>query len=568
MKELNKNTNSLKLTGAESIAKMLSGYGVTHVFYVEGILRRSLVEMEKIGIKRILTHSEMAAAYMADGYARASGRPAVALAQSVGAANLAAGLQDAYLGRSPVLAITGRKPALSQYRNAYQEILHNKMFEPVTKFQARVDILEQMPLLLTQAFREAVTGSPRPVHLDIAGYGGELIELAETDKTFVVEDQFSRYPSFRPIPDNQEMKSAATLLSEIERAVIVAGNGARISGASAEIIKLAEMLQIPVATSLSAKGIISDEHPLSVGVVGSYSRWCANKVVTEADLVFFVGSGTGDQVTNDWKVPPYSTRVIQLDIEAPELGRNYTNQVSLLGDAKRTVAGLIELVEPRYEKTPWTEQCIAIVEMWCEENESKRISDAVPIIPERLCKEIGDVIPENAVIVVCTGYSGVWSASMLNLKGPPQIFLRAAGSLGWAFPAALGAKCAVGERKVICFTGDGGFLYHLSELETAARWGINVVVVVNNNHCLAQCIRGIDRAYDKDIGKKEDMYVFRELNFAEIAKNMGCEGIRVENPSEIKPVLQKSISLDKPVVVDVVTERDHAAQWPPPDFSR
>jgi acetolactate synthase-1/2/3 large subunit len=157
---------------------------------------------------------------------------------------------------------------------------------------------------------------------------------------------------------------------------------------------------------------------------------------------------------------------------------------------------------------------------------------------------------------------------MLDINKQTQTFLRAAGSLGWAFPASLGAKCAVGDRPVICFTGDGGFLYHLSELETAARWGINVVVVVNNNHSMAQCIWGINRAYGKEIGKKEDMYVFRALNFADIAKAMGCEGIRVENPNEIKPALEMAMSLAKPVVVDVVTERDHMADWPPPNFTK
>lgn len=166
---------SHRMTGARFIAESLKGYGVTHVFFVEAILRRSLMEMESLGIRRVLTHSEKAAAYMADGYARIARRPGVCMAQSVGAANLASGLQDPFLGRSPVVAITGRQIPMAQYRHAYQEILHGPMFDAVTKYNVNVDTLAQLPHLLRQAFREAMTGTPGPVHLDLLGYQGQAI---------------------------------------------------------------------------------------------------------------------------------------------------------------------------------------------------------------------------------------------------------------------------------------------------------------------------------------------------------------------------------------------------------
>ncbi len=558
--------HSSSMTGARCVAETFAGYGVTHIFYVEAILRRSLVEMEKVGIKRVLTHSEKAAAYMADGYARASRRPGVCMAQSVGAANLAAGLQDPYLGFSPIIAITGRKPPQYQYRHAYQEVLHNPMFKPVTKFQARVETVEQLPLLLRQAFREATSGAPGPVHLDLAGYEGELIEMAEADLAVRVEKRYAQYPSARPEPEPDCLRKAARLLTEALQPVIVAGGGARASAAGPEIVDLAEALSIPVATSLAGKGIIPENHPLSVGVVGSYSRWCANQVVTEADLVIFIGSGTGDQVTNSWKVPPSGTRVIQIDINPSELGRSYPNIIGLMGDAKATCARLLEFTRSREKANEWTRRARKIVQKWREKNEPFWQSQAVPIIPEILCKEISNILPSDGVLVVDTGFSGIWAATMIEILHPGQSFLRAAGSLGWAFPASLGAKCAAPDRSVVCFTGDGGFLYHIGELETAARLGINTVVVVNNNHCLAQCIRGINRAYAEDAGKKEDMYVFRELDFAVIARQMGCEGIRVEQPEAIRPAIEQALQAGQPVVVDVVTERDHMAPWPPPDF--
>lgn len=299
-----------RMTGARFIAETLEGYGVTHVFYVEAILRRSLIEMETRGIERVLVHSEKAAAYMADGYARGCGRPGVSMAQSVGAANLAAGLQDAFLARSPVIAITGRKPPLLQHRNAYQEVPHAPLFDAVTKYDVNVVELAQLPPYLRQAFREATTASPGPVHLDVLGHRGDDIELAEGSLEVVVENIFAKYPSIRSEPTEDDVQLAARALDEAERPVIVAGRGAKISSAQPEIVELAERLSVPVATSLGGKGSIVETHPLSVGVVGTYSRWSANRVVADADLVLFVGSRTGDQETSEWTIPRPGTKVI------------------------------------------------------------------------------------------------------------------------------------------------------------------------------------------------------------------------------------------------------------------
>ena len=193
---------SEKKTGARFLAETLKGYGVTHVFFVEAILRKTMVELETLGIHRILTHSEKAAAYMADGYARVTRQPGICMAQSVGAANLASGLQDPYLGSSPVIAITGKKAPLWQNRNSYQEIDHTPLFAPVTKYNVTVDTAEQLPLYVRQAFREATSGRPRPVHLDIAGgYMGAGIESAEGNFDVIVEEKFTHMPAFRPEPE-------------------------------------------------------------------------------------------------------------------------------------------------------------------------------------------------------------------------------------------------------------------------------------------------------------------------------------------------------------------------------
>src|SRR5918999_4410954 len=198
-----------KMTGARLFAQLLQAYGVTHLFFMDAVLRRALAEMEDTNIARVLGHSEKGVAYMADGFARVSGKPGVCLAQSVGAANLASGMQDPYLGHSPVVAFTGRHVAPFQYRNSYQEVDHAPLYAAVTKFHASVDTLEQIPHLMRQAFREATTGTPRPVHLDMAGFTGDAVTPLEGSFDVAVDEAHTRFPAFRPHPDPEAVQQAA-----------------------------------------------------------------------------------------------------------------------------------------------------------------------------------------------------------------------------------------------------------------------------------------------------------------------------------------------------------------------
>jgi acetolactate synthase-1/2/3 large subunit len=550
------------ITGARFIAETLQGYGVTHVFYVDAILRKTMVDLEDLGIRRVITHSEKAAAYMADGYARVSHKPGVCMAQSVGAANLAAGLQDAYLGGSPVVALTGKKPPLFQHRHAYQEIEHSPLFAAVTKYNVDVVTAAQLPFFLRQAFREATTGAPGPVHLDLLGHSGRPLEATESDFPVIVEGAFTRYPAYRPQPEPATIQQAAQTIAAAKRPIIVAGGGVRVSAAAVEVVALAEKLSIPVATSVNGKGTILDTHPLSVGVVGTYSVRCANQAVSEADLVIFIGSNTGDQVTNNWTIPALDTPVVQIDINPVESGRSYRGAVGVVGDAKTAVAQLTAALEPRPANDAWLKRVQSLVTTWREEIEPLRQSDAVPIRPERLCQELSAVLPDDAVLVADTGYSAIWTATMVHLSHPGQSFLRAAGSLGWAFPAALGVKCAVPERPVICFTGDGGFWYHLSELETARRHNIKTVTIINNNGGLAQGIPDVHAMYDDRPGDPGELYRFEPVSFARIAQEMGCLGVRVERPHEIRSALEEALSADQPIVIEVMTGLDYRAPSP------
>jgi acetolactate synthase I/II/III large subunit len=554
--------NAKKMLGAECLADMLKGYGVTHVFHVPAVLRRSFVEMERrTDIKRLHVHGEKSAAYMADGYARASGKPGVCMAQVIGALNLAAGLRDAWLAHSPVIAMTGGREPRTKFRKVYQEVDDMPSFEPVTKFNATVDDVARFPDMVRQAFRVAVSGTPGPVHLQFRGNEGQ-VDAEEAEMEPLCEPQFSAVPPFRPGPNQASLLAAVNALQAAERPVIVAGGGVRASHAQDDVVALAEALQIPVATSLNGKDTIAGTHPLSVGVVGSYSRESANRVVNRADLVCFIGSEAGSMTTHFWAVPPIGTPAIQIDINPEALGRNYPLLVAVNGDAKVTLARMLAAADRggASMRKVWIEETQKICVEWQEKYRSLLASDAAPIRPERLCAELTRHVPDDAIVVVDTGHAGMWMGGMYDLTGPRQSYMRSAGHLGWAFPAGLGAKCGCPERPVVTFTGDAGFWYHIGEIETAVRWHINAVTVVNNNGSGNQSKRGFDRVYGgTQTEGGRTLWTFNKMNFARLAEDIGALGIRVENAAAFPAALAQALAANRPAVIDVVTDIDALA---------
>jgi acetolactate synthase I/II/III large subunit len=548
-----------KITGGRYIAELLNAYGVTAIFFVPTVLSKALASMDDMPIRRVLTHGEKAAAYMADGYARISGRPGVCAAQAIGATNLAAGLRDAFLAHSPVIAMTGGRLPHQKYKHNYQEIDDYPVFNQVTKANFQVDVVTRLPDLMRQAFREATTGTPGPVNLLLAGKETD-IERDEADLAVIVEEQYSRVPAYRPLPESSEIDEAMRRISSAKRPVMVVGGGARWSGAGEQVRAFAESQSIPVATALNAIALFPENHPLYIGVPGTYSRPCTNKILSKADLVLFVGSQTGGQVTHFWQIPSVQTPVIQIGIDPADLGRNYPNVVSLQGDAKRILEALNGT---RVDRELWNREVREEVEQWRSEIAPLRNSDALPMRPERILKELGDSLPEDAIVVCDTGHSGMWLAQQLWVDSTHWDCIRAGGSLGWAFPAAIGAKCAAPDRPVVCFTGDGGFWYHLQELETAVRCGIPTVTCVNNNNSLNQETKVFRNAYDgKPSAKQGEMWHFSHVNFAKIAESMGAVGIRVERPSELRTAFSKAFSLNRPTVIDVISDIEALAPLP------
>ena len=546
-----------KQTGAVVLAELLKSLGVTHIFMVPAVLRRTMVEIEKrTNIKRLHVHSEKSAAYMADGYARVSHKPAICMAQIIGALNIAAGLRDAFLAHSPVIALTGGREPKTKFKKVYQEIDDMPAFEPVTKFNATIDDVNRFSDMMEQAFRVATSGSPGPVHLQFRGNEAQ-IDLEEIEEEVTVNEINIQIPPHRPICDDNVLKKALEAIQTASKPIIVAGGGARHSGCSKELLTFAEKLSIPIATSLNGKDLLNSNHPLSCGVVGTYSRESANLSVKEADLVIFIGSETGSMTTHFWAVPTTKVRVIQIDIEPENLGRNYNLEVAIHGDAKVILERMTTLADLKNfpERTEWLSRITKLRSDWYYKYQPLMESDAKPIRPERLCREISNAAPKNAVFVVDTGHAGMWMGGMFDLTHSEQTYIRSAGHLGWAFPASLGAKCALPNKPVICFTGDAGFWYHIAEIEVAVRWNINTIVIVNNNSGGNQSKRGFDRAYGGEQTEEgRQLWTFNNINFAAIAENIGAVGIRVENAKEIKPAIEKAIELNNPVIIDVVTD--------------
>jgi len=553
-------------TGAAVLADMLEGYGVTHFFMVPAVLRRTMMELERrTSITRIHAHGEKAAAYMADGYARATGRPGICGAQVVGALNLAAGLRDAWLAHSPVIAFTGGRDPETKYKQVYQEVDDVPGFERVTKMNATVDRVDRIPDMVSQAFRVATTGCPGPVHLQFQGNEAQL-DAGEAEMSAEVDQRFSAVPAFRPRADAASLASCLDLFEHSERPVIVAGGGVRLSSAGAELVQLAEALSVPVVTSLNGRDSISGNHPLACGVIGAYARASANEVVRRADFVCFVGTSAGSLTTHSWTVPLPGVAAAQIDIDGAQLGRNYPLRLAVNADAKSVLGDMVALASRRVapSRPAWLAEVQAINAQWRDRESEVMSSDATPMRPERLCADLTSLVPSDGIVVVDTGHAGMWMGGYFDLASPRQSYMRSCGHLGWAFPAGLGAKCGAPNRPTVVFTGDAGLWYHVAEIETAVRWGIASVTVVNNNGSGNQSKRGFDRAYGgQPTPRSRELWTYREVNFARLAEGIGALGIRVESPQALPGAIEQALASGRPAVVDVVTDIEALAPLMP-----
>jgi len=543
----------VQMKGAAAIAKTMAAHGVEHFFHVSGGMISLFVEMEDAGIDLVLARSEKAAAYMADGYSRISYKPGVCYGQAgPGAINLAAGISEAYWTCTPVIALTGSTSLSDLYKFQYQELDEMPFFEPTTKWNAQIYQADRAGEITRDALNIATSGNPGPVHINLHyNAANEMGEAPEPRR----EEYARSYPNGRTHPNMDDLKKVADILASANRPLIIAGGGVIISRAWDEVVKLAEYIFIPVATTLSGKGTIPDDHPLSIGVAGRYSSSFANKIVEDTDVVFYIGSRAGGMATDNWTVPGQEATIIQLDIEPESIGRNYYPAARLICDAKTGVQDLLKVLKEMMKKPrkrKYLDTISKLKKEWRSEVASVMDSDAVPIKPHRIIKEIRQILGDQDIVVADTGQMGAWTGVLYPIVAPGRTYIRAAGTLGWSLPAAIGAKFAAGDNKVLDVTGDGGVAYHISELETALRLDKPFVAVVFNNVTLGMLHYGFKWRGGGKALKSSD---FIDVDYGKIAEAFNCYGQRVERPGEIGEAIQNAFDSGKPAVVDVMIDR-------------
>ena len=538
------------------IAATLHAHGVTHVFGMADPVH-VFHALDRARTQPVTVRDEKHGAIMAHGYAKATGRPGVCTATTgPGATNLVTGLFEALKSSVPVVALVQETPRRLVGKHAASEIDQQAALAPVSKWIGRITEAKQAAEMTRAAFRIATSGRPGPaVVLCPADVMGQVAE-AEV----YAEPGCDRFPSFRSRASRESIAAAAALLAEARSPIIVAGGGVILSQAWEPLVELAEMYGIPVATTMTGRGAIADAHPLSVGVLGSSTGGrhgmgrVANRVLGDADLALIVGSRTGQIVTSDWTLPRPGTRVIHLDVDPVETGRNLRTDVALIGDARETLIDLIDhcreqKIHPDVRTTP--AELAALRADFEKAVEPLATSDAVPIQPERLLREISRVVDATTLIAADASYITGWALSHVQSVGQGCTFIspRGTGGLGWGLPAAIGAKLADPARTVLCLTGDGGFGYVMNELETAARYRANVVTVVFNNATLA-----FQKHYEEKLFGNSIECDLLDVDYSEVARALKCGGERVRNPGDIAPALARGLAAGRPYLIDVVID--------------
>jgi acetolactate synthase-1/2/3 large subunit len=439
---------------------------------------------------------------------------------------------------------------LSDYGAASQALDQLRMLEPLVKWQGRVPVASILPDMLRTAVRQATSGRPGPVVLNIPDdvFTADCSGL-DLDTTSHIRD--GSFPSRRTGPDSDSVALASYQLIEAERPVIVAGGGVLHAGATDELLRLAERLDIPVATTWSGKGSLAETHPLALGLLGSMGTACATEIVAAADLVFLIGFKSGQNSTFSWTLPREDQTVIHLDIDPAEIGKVFTTAVGLVGDARTGLQMLLGQVFP-VERQEWLAQVADARAAWQRQLEDERASERAPITPQRVIGELQKLWSIDDLLVCDASFASGWGGAFLQMPraGRNALFPRGIAGLGWGLPAAIGARFGRPDGTVVCLAGDGGFAYSVAELSTLAKYGLKVVSVVLNNSALSWIKWGQKIAW----GGRFQSSDFPEVDFATVARGFGCHGVRVTRPEDLRPALEAAFEGDGPVVIDVKTE--------------
>ena len=547
---------SVTMTGGEALVRVLKAFKVRHIFGLPGNQLRFYDAMARDGsIKHVLVRHEQAAAHMADGYARITGRVGVCEASAgPGSTNLLTGISEAFSSGIPVVAITTTTRSTVSGRANFQELDLENLFRPVTKRVLRIDHAARVPEIVKRAFRIAASGKPGPVaivipadvHAESASFDAAAFELASDE---------GRWPARRVAPMEQDVGQVLELLAASERPVIWAGGGVIASGAMDSLLGLATQLRIPVATTYMGKGSIPETHSLCVGPVGQIGRPETNEFVKRADLMLAIGTRFTNLDTAGWTLPARGTRVIHVDIDPEELGRHFEIELGIWSDARAFLSALQRRLGDRPgPDRSWAREASEVAAGWRKERGpmSSRPLDvpAGTVHPLQVIGALQRVMDPQDVIVCDSGFNQIWGGQYFETSesGRRYIGPRGMGVMGYAFPAAIAARLGDPSRRYVALCGDGGFMMLLHEMETSLRVGAPVVVCVMNNRNMEYCTQ-IQRAF----GGVPTSTTTMDTDFAAVARAFGCHGVRVTDPAQLESALRTALASDRTTVLDVVT---------------
>lgn len=545
-------------TVAEIVARTLVEYETKLFFCFMGGDHELWYALHDAGIRIINCRSEPGAVYMADGYARVSGKPGFVYGQrGPGVGNVAGAMADPLWAGSPLISFTSSIGMPSRDRYEYQELDGLKMHNAVADWNKTVSVPERAAAMVRAAIRVAAGPSPRPVHLEIPA---EMFSADAGPETAYREENLGTVISRRIPPPSGAMRAVVDELLKAKQPLIVAGKGVVYSEAWDDLTRFAEALSVPVATSLGGKGAISEDHDLSVGTIGRNSRKVGNDTVREADLILAIGTRLGGLATHRWTLPFDKKPLIQIDTNHEILGHNFRAVLTVLADAKLALDGGLAAIESgklNRKRTPWAEQVATNVAVWRKNASSmaeQKLEDGIH--PAEVVARLRELMAPNDLVGADTGAIGSWVGSLFPVKAG-KTMVRANGSLGWVVPGVMGAALARPERRSVAVSGDGGILYHIGELETALRCNVPVVIVVLNNSCLASEYHTEKRLKGGRV--VSEVLDFSDTNFAAIAKGFGAHGARVKDSGDIKDALRDAFASNMPALVDVVVSKEAIA---------
>ena len=558
--------NMVQMTGGEVIVNCLKKENVKFVHGIPGDQLYPILDAiyHDESINFVSYRHEQSAANAADAWARVTGQPSVCLGTvGPGAANLIPGVYAAHADSIPMIILCAQNQTWNIYpsHGMTQDLDQINLFKPITKWQAIISHWKRIPELIHWAFRASVSGRPGPVLIDCPS---DVLfsknEVEQLNRPILEPHQYRHL--INPAASPKVLKETVEILLQAEYPIIHVGGGGLAANASPEIQALAEYLQIPVTTSVFARGVLPDDHPLLLLPV-SYGAIAAQSC---ADVILLIGGRMGDM--ENWGRPPFwneESKIIQIDIEPQNIGLNTRIELGIVGDAKLTILELLAIVRQKTTQVGKREilaEYKATEKSWLDDYEALGRSDQTPLHPLRVIKEIRDFFPRDAITIVDGGNTGVW-CHYLNRVYEPRTFLWAgdSGHLGVGIGYAIGSKLAKPDKKVFAIMGDGSFMFNVQDLETARRLGLHFIICILNDSAYGMIKAGQKVAYDKRyIGVD-----FFDVRYDKIAQAMDCFGVRVTEPSGIRSALQSAVESGKPAIIDFIIDREINLE--PPDFS-